>query len=336
MEVKKKKRSKFDINKKYLWSPNVNWKKSGEELSIEEYCFTGTITNIFPELYFRFQEGITPVEFIQQMQDINSKELESILQDLVTKKILVSSILTPSEIFMSQTKLLESEYTEEMFLDPNEVEKYKKSKLNRVLPITGKKTIELKQIDEYPSIINERKSYRIFNASEKVGNKEFNQIMSIFRQIRKDDEIRYYYASAGGLYPIDIYLYVKDDRVEGISGGLYCYSPINNSIELISDSCVITEEAHFFTNKEIFTTSAFSIFFVYNADVSMPKYGGMAYFYACIDSGIMVGALTASTELNNIGLCSIGNMEFDKIKKYFKLNENQVLIHTIEVGLKLD
>lgn len=66
----------------------------------------------------------------------------------------------------------------------------------------------------------------------------------------------------------------------------------------------------------------------------MPKYGGMGYYYACIDTGIMVEVLTQVAEENDIGLCSIGDMNFSKIEKYFDLSKNQVLLHIVEVGLK--
>ncbi len=333
MQIKKKKLSGYDTNKTYYWSPSANWKVNGDELTVNENKYT-KVASVFPELYFKAQDGATPAELMEELASVNSVELEEFIQDLVRNRVLVPAILTPEEIFKAQSKLFKSEYNEEMFLNPSEVEKFKKSMLNRENNAMAGKAIELKQKEEYPELISRRRSYRLFDTSEKLSFEVFSQIVSVFRQLRSEDEIKYYYASAGGLYPIDIYLYVKDNRVENIPGGLYYYSPVSNSIALASTSCVVTDEAHFFTNKDIYNTSAFSVFFIYNAEVSMPKYAGMAYYYACIDAGIMVGALTSAAELCNIGLCSIGNMNFDKIKKYFKLNEAQVLIHTVEVGLK--
>lgn len=72
-------------------------------------------------------------------------------------------------------------------------------------------------------------------------------------------------------------------------------------------------------NKDIFSHSAFSIYFIYDADVSMPKYGGMAYIYACIDTGIMVSLLTYIAEAEEVGSCSIGEMDYKKIKPLFPL-----------------
>lgn len=336
MKVKKKKLSGYDINKKYYWSPAIHWKKNCDEVIIEETSLTGIASEIFPEFYYKTQDGITPANLIEEFSSIESKDLEEFIKDLIREKILVSSILDPEDVFRGQAKVFNSKYSEETFFNPKESKKFKELNLNRKLDVKLGKKIEFEQKEEYPEIISGRRTFREFDKSKKISRDTFGQLLSSFRQIRKDEEIWYYYASGGGLYPIDIYIYVKDDRVEDIHGGLYYYSPIDNSISLVSNSLVITEDAHFYTNKEIYNSSAFSIFFIYNAEVTMPKYGGMAYFYGGIDTGLMIGVLTSAAELNNIGLCSIGNMNFNRIKKYFKLNENQVLLHTVEGGLKTD
>lgn len=334
MEMQKKRQAGIDRNKKFFWAPGIEWLKNGDILTIDSSSYTGAMAGLFPEFYYRVQKGISLDELVQEFPAVNKELMEEFVKDLIGKSVLVYSILSPYEVFRPQTKLFINEYSEEIFFDPVQLEKYKKKQLSRVLAVTDGKKIKLDQQPEYPEFITGRRTHRIFDSLSKIDADTFSNLMSIFRQVTEGDKIRYYYACSGGLYPIDIYVYVKDGRVEGIEGGLYYYSPVDNSMILTSSSCVITDEAHVYTNKDIFKSSAFSIFFIYNAAVTMPKYGGIAYHYACIDTGIMVGALTTVAELNNIGLCSIGNMNFEKIKKYFRLSENQVLIHTIEGGLK--
>ncbi|HHU52055.1 MAG TPA: AMP-binding protein [Firmicutes bacterium] len=173
----------------------------------------------------------------------------------------------------------------------------------------------------------------MFNQKDKISFPTFSRLLSVFRQIREENKIRYYYACAGGLYPIDIFVYVKENRVEGLEEGLYYYNPRENALYLVNND-VITDQAHYFTNKAIYNSSAFSLFFIYNAEVTMPKYGADGYFYACIDTGIMVSTLTHVAEALNIGLCSIGDMMFDQIREKFNLAEEQVWIHTVEGGIK--
>mgnify|MGYP000227937612 FL=1 len=66
----------------------------------------------------------------------------------------------------------------------------------------------------------------------------------------------------------------------------------------------------------------------------MPKYGGMAYIYACIDTGIMVSLLTYIAEAEEVGSCSIGEMDYKKIKPLFPLTSNMSFLHSMEFGIK--
>ncbi|NLN64297.1 MAG: SagB/ThcOx family dehydrogenase [Clostridiaceae bacterium] len=330
----KKRLSGYDSNKRYFWSPAFDCVNDDDHLRIGAFDFGGDAGGIFPELYYITQRGATPCEMMQRFTSVDPGKLEKLIKELVQKRVLVSSILSPSEIFEVQSRMFKNEYDEETFLNPARLEEYRRKQLNRRPNLNETGKILLEQKEAYPELISQRRTYRTFDTDHRISMKTLSQLMSVFRQVCSEGEIRYYYASAGGLYPVDIYVYAKDNRVESVQGGLYYYSPIDNSLVLANSSCVITEAAHLFTNKDIFRSSALSLFFIYNADVSMPKYGGMAYFYACIDTGLMVGALTAVAELNDIGICSVGSMEFDRIKKYFHLNENQTLLHTVEAGLK--
>lgn len=320
--------------RKYYWSPSIRWEKKADELRIEIFSYPDFVKDIFPKFYFLAQKGMAISELIKEFPEVESRKMNSFLQDLIKKRILINSILSPQEIFFPQNGLFKNEYSENIIYDAEELKKFKKKQLGRMCETAGNTKIQLDTEIDLPEYITKRRTYRTFDTNEKISFSSFSKLLSAFKQLKYGDEARYYYASAGGLYPIDVYIYIKDNRIENIKAGLYYYSPVDNNLCLVSSTCVITDDAHYFTNKQIYKESAFSVFFVYNAEVTMPKYGGMGYFYGCIDAGIMVEALTQTAELCNIGLCSIGDMNFNKIKKYFKLNENQVHIHTIEGGIK--
>lgn len=121
--------------------------------------------------------------------------------------------------------------------------------------------------------------------------------------------------------------------MENVNAGLYYYHPASHQLVLVSND-EITEESAYVKNKKIFKSSAITIYIVYNAEASMPVYGGDGYFYASIDTGIVVATLTQICEKLNLGLCSIGDMNFDVIKDKFCLNHNQSFLHNIEIGIK--
>ncbi|RCX16521.1 SagB-type dehydrogenase family enzyme [Anaerobacterium chartisolvens] len=323
----------YEGQKKYYWSPAVRWEKTNMEVRIEMFSYKDFFIDMFPQFYFLTQKGISLSDIMAEFSEFDAKKLFLFLQDLIKKRILVSSILSPAEVFYLQNHLFKNEYSEKIKYNAEELNKFKKKHLNRAYEVYTGPKIELNK-DEVLQLISRRRTCRVFDTQNKLPYSIFSKMLSLLRQEKTEGSIRYNYASAGGLYPIDIYVYVKEARVENVNKGLYYYSPSENSLTLIDDTCEVSKDTHYFTNQSIFGNSAFSLFLVYNAEVTMPKYGGMAYLFAAIDSGIIVGTLTLVAEQNNVGLCSIGDLNFKKIEEYFKLNENQVLLHTLEIGLK--
>ncbi|MBE2975817.1 SagB/ThcOx family dehydrogenase [Priestia megaterium] len=334
MQFLKKKIKKKKLNELVVyWSPSVIWSKNNGEVKIDSSSYSGFVVDIFPEFYEITEKGISIKELFQHYSYVNSEDMEDFVVGLLSKRVLVDSLLTPKEVFGPQEKLFQNPYSEDTFLDPHEYKEFKKSKLNRQFENHTNENISLIEL-ELPKSITERRSYRIFNEQKKISFPTFSLLFNALKQERKNGSISYNYASPGGLYPIDIFIYVKSNRIENVEAGLYYYNPIKNQLQAVSKSCVITKDNHYQINKDIFNSSAFSIFLVYDASVTMPKYKGMGYFYASIEVGIIVSLLTQVAELNGIGLCSVGEMDFEKISKYFKLNKNQVFLHSIEVGLK--
>lgn len=326
--------SNVDGDKKYYWSPSVGWEKIGNEIRIEIVVYPAIFADLFPEFYYMLRKGATKIEILNEFSKIDSRKLNGFISNLITNKILVSSILTPAEIFYPQTKMFRNEFSEKIFYDQQEYKNFKKKQLTRSCYFQNNTTVKLEDNLEFPEFILRRRTYRSFNECVKMPFNVFSKLLSVFGQKKENDSIRYLYASAGGLYPIDVYVYVKENRIENVKQGLYYYNPMDNSLKLVDDVNGVTEDCHYYINKNIFKSSAFSIFLIYNAGANMPKYGGMGYFYACIDAGIMVGTLTQVAELNDVGLCSIGDMDYKKIKRFFNLNENQIFFHDIECGLK--
>ena len=322
-------------NDKFIfWSPIMQWEETEKGILIDKNYYSILPINLFTKYYFIVQKGITIKELISEFEnDLHDKILELTVQ-LIENRVLVSSLLNPQELFSSQQIILTKSNNEEMINNSEEYNEFKRMQLNRENSHNEIRKIELNRNIEFPEHICKRQSYRKFDEEKEISFEDFSKFLSIFKQIRDGEKISYFYASAGGLYPIDVYIYIKADRVENIGEGLYYYNPIDNSIVLINDDCKITQDAYYYRNKSIFTSSAFSTFLIYNSDVNMPIYGTMGYYYACIETGIMVATLTQAAQLTNIGLCSIGEIDFSKIENMFYLNSNQVLLHTIEGGIK--
>ncbi|WP_432406648.1 AMP-binding protein [Wukongibacter sp. M2B1] len=321
-------------DKVYFWSPILHWQKLEDKVFIGKYVYKDVAAKIFPAIYYLAQKGISKKDIMDRFKDIDSEKLETLIDEFINKKILTSRLMTPNEVFSTQSNLFKNPYSERIIYDEEAGKEFKNEQLRRSKKYAyGKKTFLASTVN-LPAFITKRKTYRSFEEKEKVSFERFSNLLQVFKQKIDDNEIKYYYPSAGGLASIDIYIFVKENRVENMRGGIYYYDPADNSINLVTRKNAITDKSHYFTNKSIFNSSAFSVFFIYNAESSMPKYGPLGYFLSAVDTGVMAGLLAQTAELFDIGTCSIGNMDFEKISSHFNLNENQILIHTVELGLK--
>ncbi|MCR3759100.1 amino acid adenylation domain-containing protein [Clostridium felsineum] len=332
---------KKTINKKreeiYYWSPIMQWRIENDVLIIGEKEYSEKVyLSLLPKLYFLTQNGCTLETIVNEFTYYNNLELRQALDKLMNDKILVNEILKIEDLFSSQDNLLKHDYGNDLIVKKEVYEKYKREQLNRKLSYDSEKVIELRQETKMPENMAKRYSCREYDCETKISFDDFSTMLSTFKQIKLGGYKYYYYASAGGLYPVDVFIYVKKDRIENVDNGLYYYNPVDNLLCLVEDKECITSDAHYFTNKDIFKESAFSIYFIYNAKVSMPRYKGSGYLYSLIDTGIMVSTLTQICENLNIGVCSIGDMNFEKIEAHFHLEKNQRFLHCLEGGIKIN
>ncbi len=320
--------------KKYFWAPHVHWRNENNHIIINDFQFRGKVVELFPDIYFHFQKGISLSEIYVIFKDFNSKILKMFLKDLIRNRVLVCNVSTPTELFETQNKFVYQEYDDEFFLYKENIESYKKKQLTRFMSKNTLQSIDLEECSDLPSLVQNRKSTRNFDTSKMMNFSKFSRLLNVFKQSPIQEGIKYFYPSAGGLYPVNIYLYIKDGRVENLEEGIYFYNPHSHSINLLNRVKLAEKKYHYFINHSAFNTSNFSIFFTLDCDVIMPKYKGAGYYYGILECGVMSATLANIAEYFDVGSCSIGEIDFDKIKDEFNLNSNEIYLHSVEVGLK--
>ena len=325
------KKEKESVGECLFWSPALQWKIQNDTLYVGGKYYKELPKEVFPELYYLSQEGIEKealVEFLKRYI-VDSYQVECVVELLIENHILVDSILPIDEVFMSQGKLMQHKYGEQLIYDADAYHKFKNTQLERCT-YTGE-DIKLPFVP-YNLPFEQRHSVRVFDEAEQIPFSVLAQWISSVKQKRINHAVHYSYASAGGFYPIDIYLNIKENRVQDLDGGLYYFNPIKNSIIKISEDG-LTTDIYFYTNREIFDASAVSVLLVYNASVSMPRYQYMGYYYACIDCGLLISTLTEAGQVLNLGSCSIGDFDFKKASQKLHLGKNEILLHIVEFGL---
>jgi amino acid adenylation domain-containing protein len=178
-----------------------------------------------------------------------------------------------------------------------------------------------------------RQSYRQF-LDEPITLKQLGPLLNCLSPRTFPNAVlpKYRYGSAGSLYPVQAYLYVKPNRITDLAEGLYYYHPLEHQLLLISSATAINREHHGGTNQDIFDQSAFSLFLVAEYKAIEPMYGASAHNFCLLEAGYISQLLMMEAPGYNIGLCPIGGMEFEPLKVEFGLGESQEMIHSFLGG----
>jgi SagB-type dehydrogenase family enzyme len=194
-------------------------------------------------------------------------------------------------------------------------------------------TVSLSPELEAVEAFRERRSHRAFR-QEPLPFKNFSRFLGQLRQLRTNGEAKYQYASAGGVYPVQVYLCIKPERIEGLGGGIYYYHPVHHELQMLS-SVELTESVHWPANREAFRHSAFSIFLVAEKAAIEPLYGSKARDFCLIEAGILMQLLEAAAPACGLGNCQIGSVDLERVRELLDLTPSQEIVHSSVAGYAL-
>ncbi|PMB22055.1 non-ribosomal peptide synthetase [Fischerella thermalis CCMEE 5198] len=186
---------------------------------------------------------------------------------------------------------------------------------------------------ESPQINLRRQSYRQF-LEETVPITtlgEFFQCLQM-QHLENSPLPKYRYASAGSLYPVQTYIYIKPHRVENLAAGFYYYHPQQHQLIRLSDEANI-DSSIYGVNQEIFRQAAFAIFLIGDLQAIAPVYGDKSRDFCLLEAGYIGQLLMETAPNQNLGLCPIGDLEFDVIREHFILHEQQIFLHGFVGGI---
>ncbi|MEZ2371785.1 SagB family peptide dehydrogenase [Arthrobacter sp. RCC_34] len=138
--------------------------------------------------------------------------------------------------------------------------------------------------------------------------------------------------SAGGLYPIDLYLAVT--AVDGVSPGIHALDPHEATLHRIP---VPVDPREFLRDCLVFQNlaeaSAFQVFFVGNFLRQRIKYGQRAYRFTLIEAGHLAQAMMMCAEEAGIGSCAVGGFIDQKVDDLLCLDGvEQSVIYSVAFG----
>jgi len=176
-----------------------------------------------------------------------------------------------------------------------------------------------------------RRTFRRF-LERSVALSELGDLLGSLRQARVRGQVlpKYQYASAGGLYPVQVYCYSR--RVDGLPGGLYYYHPIDDRLRLLSDGPELEETAFPLEDRRLLAESAFALFLVADLAAIRPLYGELAERFCWMEAGIISHLLETRAPDRELGLCQLGGLDFSGVGARLRLSDQHLYLHCLLGG----
>ena len=166
---------------------------------------------------------------------------------------------------------------------------------------------------------------------------ELNQLLFLSYGITKpqcEDNIQEFRAapSAGGLYPIELYIVVR--QVTGLEQGIYHYNVPDHALEKMPKSLNFDKSLKAVSSYESILSNA-SVLFVLTAvfERSTVKYGDRGYRFIHLDAGHIAQNILLITAAINLGAVPLGGFRDDQLSMMVGGDGiNEAPVYLIAVG----
>ena len=171
-------------------------------------------------------------------------------------------------------------------------------------------------------------------ASTPVRFTQLADMLSALMQNPTPGRPRFQYASAGGLYPVQTYVFIKDGQIDGIAAGSYYLHPSERSLIGLDTEIVLDGDSYdYFVNRPTFDAAAFAVFFIADMSAITPIYGPASRDMVLLETGQMAQHLTNRAGEVGLGLCGIGALEKDILGNLFNLGPFHQPIYSMLGGI---
>jgi epothilone synthetase B len=177
-----------------------------------------------------------------------------------------------------------------------------------------------------------RRSHRAYSP-EPLAFEAWSTLLScLARQGEQGGVVQYRYPSAGGLYPVQVYVHVKPGRIAGVEGGAYYYHPGQHRLVLLREGAPLESQVHDEVNRPIAEEAAFCLYLVGRMKAVEPLYGRLARDFCLLEAGYMGQLLMEAAAETGLGLCPLGGLDSARLRADFALEEDDVLVHALLGG----
>ncbi len=128
---------------------------------------------------------------------------------------------------------------------------------------------------------------------------------------------------------LDLLLYVKPGRVEGLPGGTYAYEPEAHRLALLREGAKLTAALYDPVNRDVFEQAGLALLFV--ARAGSPG-SGRDRRRAALEAGRRAQILETAAPAHRIGLAQMGGLRIDAVRDLFGLAPGDELVHNLLGG----
>jgi SagB-type dehydrogenase family enzyme len=174
-----------------------------------------------------------------------------------------------------------------------------------------------------------RRNSRHFSGG-KVSKAQIGSLLSHMVARPRGGAMHRRYASAGGLYAVDLYLHVTDSPLRGVAdieGGLYYFDAADRGLRPTPMIEAFSREYHTPLNRPVADEASFFLMLVADIDKFANVYGDDAHRFAAVEAGMMSQLLDEAAASAGIGLCHIGGVWFDAVRRSAGLSQSQAYVH---------
>lgn len=150
--------------------------------------------------------------------------------------------------------------------------------------------------------------------AEPVPYESFCRLLGLLAEATVDGRTQRLYPSAGDTFAVQLYVHVREGRVEGVEPGIYYYRPAEHALQLVRARAELDRSIHFYYNRELFDAAAFELYLIGQTKGIEPVYRENADRYLDLEAGHVSQLLMMGQAACGIGLCPIGDLTFAKVR----------------------
>jgi SagB-type dehydrogenase family enzyme len=138
--------------------------------------------------------------------------------------------------------------------------------------------------------------------------------------------------SAGATYPLDIYLVVGEDKVEGLKAGVYHYSPHHHSLTIILEEDKRRELARACLRQRFIEDAPISLIITAEFSRITNRYGKKGIYYVYMEAGHVGQNVYLQAESSGLGTVVIGALYEEDVSQALNLLAQHIPLYVMPVG----